>query len=114
MAVAKIVRHPELTPESAMEVFGRHFRGKYQVYKYYRWAIGGRMSFVVKKSGWTGVIVRLKQDKNGTSFEYHAFIPSWIVVALFGGLILWVLLRPVGRRLEGEVHQLIDSAAEFK
>ncbi len=33
MAVVEIAHHPELTPESAMQVFERHFAGRYEVYQ---------------------------------------------------------------------------------
>ncbi len=110
MAVIKIAHHPDLMPERAMQVFDGHFSRKYEVYKT---AFPGR-DFVVKKSGWTGVGVKLEQDKDGTSFVFSPLMPNVIFNMLFGNLIAILLLRSSWKALEKEVRVFIENAADFR
>jgi hypothetical protein len=143
MARAIVGHHPELTPDSVMEVFKRHFGGKYEIYK--TRMLGAH--FVVRKSGWKAVTIRLMQRRKRTILVYNASPGSavirtsiflvWLVgiVAVIGGpgmpttiyasagryvvVVLWTLLliwaRAVpGRGLEREVKALIRQADEFK
>ena len=110
MAVIKTAHHPELTPERVIRVFDGHFAGKYEVYKT---RFAGR-DFVVKKSDWTGVGVKLKQDSEGTSFVFSGLMPNIILNMLVGGLIAVLFLRPRWKALEEEVRVFIENAAEFR
>ena len=107
MATVTVTHRPELTAEQAMEAFGEHFAGKYKVHK--ARLIG--WDFVVKKSEWTGVGVKLKQEENSTTFDFSPFMPSWIVRALVGQF-QWI--RPGWDEMEEEVASFIESASEFK
>ena len=131
MAVIKTAHHPELTPERVIRVFDGHFAGKYEVYKTrrsgksrrwdatirfsgaYKTRFAGR-DFVVKKSDWTGVGVKLKQDSEGTSFVFSGLMPNIILNMLVGGLIAVLFLRPRWKALEEEVRVFIENAAEFR
>lgn len=112
MKVVSVGHHPELTLESAMEIFRKHFAGKYEVYKpRHRHGF-----FIVKKSIWAGVRVEPRQDKkkDATSFVFSAWIPSDFLNALLMGLIAWVILRPQWKILEEEIKSFIENAPEFK
>jgi len=89
MATITIAHKPELTAERAMEAFERHFAGKYQVYKTRIW----NRHFIVKKSGWTGVGVRVKQEEKGTTLVFSAMMPNLLLQGMFGGLIAYAFLR---------------------
>jgi len=110
MAVIKMGEMSQLTVERALEIFAGHFAGRYEVYK----TKIRRRDFVVKKSEWAGVAVRLKQDKTGTSFVFTAMMPNVILQALFGGLGAYLFLRSEWKALEAEISEFIESAAEFK
>jgi hypothetical protein len=110
MPTITVGHHPELTLETAMEVFKKHFSGKYEVYK-----PGHRRGFfIVKKSTWAGVRVAPQQKKDSTSIIFNAWIPSDLLNALFLGLIAWLVLRPGWKRLEKEIESFIKNAPEFK
>ena len=110
MAVVTVAHQPELTPEKVMDVFSRHFPQEFEVYKT---GFFGR-DFVVKKNGWTGVGVKLKQDTNGTSFVFTALMPNVLLNLLFGGLLSFVLLRASWKGLERDVREFIENAPDFK
>jgi hypothetical protein len=116
MAVVTINHHPELTSKAAMEMFQRHFEDKYAIY-----AIKSvNRDFVIKKSEWRAVSVRLKQEKNSTSFVFIAFVPSklrniglilWGIVPVF---LAYAILKPGWREMEREIESFIKNAPEFK
>lgn len=127
--------HPELTAEDAMKIFQSHFSGKYEVYKIKMsgWA------FVVKKSAWRAVGVKLIQKRNKTTFHLQGVFGStsvrifWVLlflmllVAVFssgpvgaGGFIFFLLMvwllsfvsqRP-GHRIVKEIKAFVEQ--EFK
>jgi hypothetical protein len=109
MAISDIGHRPDLTPEQAYETFARHFDAKYEVYPT---RIRNR-DFIVKQSGWCGVGVRLKQEKQRTIFVYTALIPNFLLQALFGGLAAYLFLRSSWKTLEEEITQFIQTAPEF-
>ena len=110
MAVIKIGEMPQLTPERAMEVFAEHFAGRYQVQP----TKIRRRDFVVKKSEWAGVAVRVKQDQTGASFVFTALMPNALLRVLFGGLASYLFLRSEWKALEAEIADFIENAPEFK
>jgi len=109
MAIVTIPHNPELTKEQAIEAFQRHFAGSYEVYP----TKLRKRDLVVKKSNWSGVGVRLKQEKEKTCFVFTAMMPNVIMQVLFGGLFSYAILRSEWKRLEAEVTEFIDSAPEF-
>ena len=110
MAIVSIGNRPDLTPEQAQEVFAQHFAGKYEVVR----SNAVRRNFIVKKSGWSGVGVRLKQDKTGTTFVFTGLMPNMVLQVLFGGLASYLFLRSSWKELEAEVLEFIQSAPEFQ
>ena len=110
MATVTISQRPGLNAEAAMKAFSGHFAGKYQVYKT---GFLGR-DFVVKKSGWTGVGVKLKQKNEGTEFVFTAMMPNVILNLLFGSIVAMLILRPSWKALEAEVRGFIENADDFR
>jgi hypothetical protein len=105
MAIEEIGFRPELTKEQAMEAFARYFDGRYQIEK----SSAFKRDFIVRKSGWVGVGVRLKQETDGTSFVFTGLIPNTTYAVLFSGVASYLFLRPRWRQLEAEVAECIRS-----
>ena len=118
MATITVADQPELTKECAIEVFRRHFAGKYEMEE----RKGPVHDFVVKKSDWTAVWVRLRQGQNGTTFSFAGFTPSLRyrllpVLGVIGGLpgivvayvIMYLALRPSRKAMEEEISQFIRN-----
>jgi hypothetical protein len=112
MAVVTIKHHPELTADKAMEIFKKGFAGKYEVYKWNR--PGGVRDFVVKKSSLIGVAVKLKQEKDKTSFTFVDSIPSALMTVLYVGLLYSLFRRSSYQAMMRDVEALIWNQPEFK
>jgi len=110
MATMTIGYLPELTKEQAREIFARGFAGKYEVMN----TPVMRRDFVVKKSGWAGVGVKLKQESDKTTFVYTALMPNLLLQIIFGGLASYLFLRSSWKALEQEVSEFIAAAPEFR
>lgn len=110
MATVSIGYLPELTKEQAREIFAQGFAGKYEITD----TPALRRDFVVKKSGWAGVGVRLQQEKDKTTFVYTAMMPNLLLQAIFGGLASYLFLRSSWKALEQEVAEFIAQAPEFR
>ncbi len=110
MAIVSIGNQPDLTPDQAREIFAQHFAGKYEIVK----SNAINRQFIVKKSGWSGVGVRLKQEKTGTSFVFTGLMPNMLLQLLFGGIASYLFLRSSWKELEAEVTEFIQSAPEFQ
>ena len=109
MGTVEIAHHSEMTPEGTMQVFRSHLGSKYDVYmtRLPGW------DFVVKKSGWTGVPVKLKQKNAGTSFVLGRCTPGVLHQFLGGPLLTLILWRRL-KALEEEVRVFITNAADFR
>jgi hypothetical protein len=112
MAVVTITHKPELTSQEAMNIFQKGFSGKYEVYKWNR--AGGARDFVVKKSNLVGVAVKLKQEKDKTSFTFVDIIPSMLFTLLFASLWYVIFMRGQYTAMVNEVKTFIENAPEFK
>lgn len=105
-----IGHHPELTPESVLEIFRNRFGQQYEVY---RTKLLGA-DFVIKKSGWTGVSVKLIQKADRTMLRFGGFAPSFTVRLLFMGAIPALICYFVTwKKLQNEVREFIETAPEF-
>ncbi len=139
MAKVVVGHHPELTAEGAMKVFQSHLAGKYEIYK----TKTPGVAFVVKKSAWRAVGVKLIQKRNQTTF-YLQGMPGgstlvrifWVLLFLMwlaavfssgavggaGGFIGFILMlglfvfvsRRPSHRLVKEIKAFIEKAEEFK
>ena len=106
MAKVTIAHKPELTKEGAMEVFAKHFAGKYRVAPFR----GLFRDFVIEKNPFVGVAVKLEQSSSETKFVYNAFTSRWWARALLG-----MLIGPLmGRALTAEVREVMETAPEFR
>lgn len=110
MAVIHVKQHPELTAEKAMEIFKKGFAGKYEVYK----AASGLRDFTIKKSSLIGVAVKLKREKDKTTFVYTDTIPSALMGFLFASVWYALLNRSKYQAMVNEVKTFIENAPEFK
>ncbi len=117
MAVTKIAHKPDLTKEQAMEIFRRHFEGRYEVIPRVRprLAIAAAWrDFVIIKSAFSGVSVKLEQGNDETKFVYNGYAPNQLarmLLALGAGMIVSFL---IWNSLTREVQSFIESAPEFK
>lgn len=102
------IRHdPEMTPEQVMQAFQDQFQGKYEIYP--TKLIG--TDFVVKKSSWTGVAVRLLQKGDRTLLRFNAFAPSTLHRAFFAGLIPYLVLHLTSwKGITSEVKAFIEGS----
>lgn len=81
---------PDLTVDSLFEELIKDFSPKsYQVYK--TSLIGS--DIVIKKSGWTGVFIKLKQKADSTTILFNIYAPSAMVRVLFMGVIPVLILH---------------------
>jgi hypothetical protein len=110
MAIINIGSRPDLTPDQAREVFAQHFAGKYEVVT----SNALNRQFIIRKSGWAGVGVRLKQEKTGTSFVFTGLIPNVALQVMFGGAIAYLFLRSSWKELEAEIAQFIENEPSFQ
>ncbi len=109
MAKIQIRHNPDLTTDEVMRLFSDKFRSRYEIYP--TKLIGS--DFVVKKSGWTGIAVKLLQKKDKTLLRYGAFAPSVFVRLFFGGIILIFLYFTRWKKMQNEIKDFITSSAEL-
>ena len=120
MAILIVAHKPELTLEETVEVFSRHFAGKYEVQP--QLTPG---SFILRKNRWAALNVSLVQREDSTSFRINRRIPLlfyvlvgllfWIgLIGLIGGVIGWIFLRRNWKLMEDEVTSLVLGASEFR
>jgi hypothetical protein len=110
MAIVHIGLRPNLTKEQAREAFERHFAGKYTIEK----SSAFNRDFLVRKSSWVGVGVRLKHEKNDSSFIFTGLIPNTTLSVIFSGIASYLILRPRWRELEGEITEFIENEPSFQ
>ena len=66
--------------------------------------------FVLKKSAWVGVGIKLKQEPGKTSFIFTYLVPSTLVGLLFGGLIALLILRSRFKSMENEIKSFYSRS----
>ena len=114
MATIMIGHHPELTAEDVKAIFERQFGDKYEIVRTPRLLL---CDFLVKRSAWTSVAVRLRQGKNKTRLVFSGFAPSlWARIALFltAGLSILICYLVVWKGITDEVRSFIEEAEEFR
>ncbi len=106
MAKAILKHDPSLTKEQLLEILDAHFsKSGYTVQK--SSLIGADL--YVKKSGWTGVAIKLKQKQDSTFLRISGYAPSPAVRLLIYGIITILLLLPGWKKLENEVTEFVTS-----
>jgi hypothetical protein len=109
MATITIGHRPDLTKEQVQQIFAQRFEDCE--------IIGSNAinrDFIIKKNGWTGVGVRLKQERNSTTLVFTAIMPNVLLQTLFGGLFAYVLLRKSWKEMELQVAGFIRLEPEFQ
>lgn len=97
---------PHITPDSLLQELQRAWAPSgFQVYKS---ALIG-LDVALKKSGWTGIAIKIKQTNGVTELAYNAFAPSAMVRAMALGLIPILILnanswKPLLRQFEQYVQ----------
>ncbi|MDQ7778927.1 MAG: hypothetical protein RDV41_04375 [Planctomycetota bacterium] len=111
MPKLSIGNKPDMTADKLLEIFKKQFGGKYEVYK--TKLIGA--DIIVKKSGWTGVAIKILQSSGQTILRFNAMSPSALVRVLQLGLIplLFLYFGPWGR-IVAEVEAFIKGSSELK
>jgi hypothetical protein len=112
MAVAEIAHKPDLTADNVREIFERGFDGVYAV-EVLKGPMAVRRDFMVVKSAFVAVTVKLEQSAGATKIVYSGAAPRWWA-RLVLGLISWLLGFLLWNGLTREVREFIDSAPEFK
>ena len=105
MAVLSVGHKPDLTKEQAKGIFAKHFEGKYTVEDF----PGPFRDFVVVKSPFVGVALKLEQTGSETKFVYSGVAPKLWARLLLGGL-LGILFWS---GLTNEVRDFMEKGPEF-
>lgn len=106
MAVVNIPHKPQLTKEQSQELFRKHFEGKYQVEDFK----GLFRDFMVVKSPFIGVALKLEQTERETKFVYSGVAPRWWARVLLGALVVALFSGAVAK----DVKEYLETAPEFK
>jgi hypothetical protein len=114
-----VTYHPELTPADAMDIFRKHFSGKYKVRKIRRTTA---RDFIICKSTLVGVRVKLEQKEGKTSFIFDGDAPNtlaavffWMLLFVIPAIVIYLIVfQPKLRAMEAEVRSYIENAPEFK
>lgn len=110
MAKVVLPHMPELTAAALQEMFAKHFEGTYEVYK--TMLLGA--DFVIKKSSWSGVSVKLIQKKNKTIIRFGGMSPAAWARILANGLIpLLILYFTTWKTMQKEVEAFIKGCEEL-
>ena len=93
---------PHITPDSLLAELTTVW--KPQGFEVYKSALVG-VDVVLKKSGWTGVALKIKQNNGNTELAYNAFAPSAFVRVMAMGLIPILIVnanswKPLLRKFE--------------
>ena len=108
---------PHITPESLLQELTQYWGSQgFQVYQ--SKLIG--LDVALKKSGWTGIAIKIKQNNGGTELAYNPFSPSAFVRILAMGVIPILIInakswKPLLRSFESrELPAGRASGAEFR
>ncbi len=102
---------PHITPDSLAQELSQSWAPRgFEVYKT---ALIG-LDVVLKKSGWTGVGMKIKQDQGSTVIVYNAFAPSAMVRVMAMGLIPILIVNSTSwKPLLRTFEQYVQSSAFF-
>ncbi len=109
MATITIGHRPDLTNEQVQQIFAQRF-ADCEIIR----SNAVNRDFIIKKNGWTGVGVRLKQEKNATTLVFTALMPNVLLQTLFGGLFAYAFLRKSWKEMELEIAGFIRLEPEFQ
>jgi hypothetical protein len=106
-----VAHNPGLTPDAAMKMFHILLEDRYSINKV---SDNAGSHFAVQKSPFTGVLVRLRQQEDKTSFAINGSWPSRTGLVLSLGPISWLWLRPGWKEMEEDVASFVENAPIFK
>ena len=107
--MAKIVlkHNPELTKEALKEKLSKIFESKgYEVG--FSKLIGAQI--YVKKNGWVGAAISIKQKADSTVIRANGYAPSTAVRLLMYGLITILILMPKWNKLVKEIREELEKS----
>ena len=111
MPVITLDNRPDLTIEKVLKIFEGSVGGKYKVYA--TKLLGA--DIVIKKSGWTGVALKIVQKEGKTTIKYWAMSPSAFVRMLGLGLIpLLILYFSSWKKMQNEIKNFLETSPDFK
>ena len=108
MAVTTIAHKPNLTKEEVRSIFEREFGSKYSLAEW-RGRPRSQRDFMVVKSNFVAMTVKLEQAANETKLIYSGFTPKFWARLLVGGIASMFLWNA----MTNEVKQFIETAPEF-
>ncbi|NMB75313.1 MAG: hypothetical protein GYA21_09300 [Myxococcales bacterium] len=105
-------KRPELTVDTVKRAIEQGFAaGKYEVYP--TKLVGADL--VIKKSGWSGIAVKIKQDNDKTTLLYNPMSPSAGVRMLGMGLIpLLIIYHKSWKHMIREFQEFLDRTPMFQ
>jgi hypothetical protein len=108
----QLPKRPELTPEAALKAIEQGYAaGKYTVYP--TKLLGADL--IIKKSGWTGIAVKIKQADDKTTVMYNPMSPSAGVRMLGMGLIpLLIVYHKSWKHMVKEFQEFLDRTPLFQ
>jgi hypothetical protein len=102
---------PDLTVDAVQAEMTRFGQGKYEVYK--TALIGADL--VIKRSGWTGLALKIKHSSNETAILYNPLAPSALVrIFMMGFIPLLILWFTSWKELIGEFKAYVSSSQMFQ
>jgi hypothetical protein len=102
---------PHINPESL--VFELSNVWKPRGFEVYKSALIG-VDVVLKKSGWTGLAIKIKHDAQGTELMFNAFMPSAFVRMMAMGLIPILIVNSTSwKPLIAEFGQYVSASPYF-
>ncbi len=106
MGKLTIAKNPELTKEKLLELIAPQLQAKgYEV------GLSKLMgaSLYVKKTGWVGAVIVIRQKKDSTLLITRGYSPSAAVRILAYGLITLLILNPKWKALVAEIEAIYKS-----
>ena len=102
--------NPQLDVDALVAILETAFGDRYEVYK--TALIGADV--VVKKSGWTGVSIKLVQKADKTLIRYSVMAPSALVRILMAGILPWLILRfTVWSAIQKEFEAFVQGSPDL-
>jgi hypothetical protein len=106
MAKVILKQNPSLTKEKLKEILAAHY-GPLGYEVDFSKLIGA--DIYIKKNGWVGVTIKLKQTTNSTFLRMGGYAPSLAVRLLLYGLITFIILAPKWNWFVKEVSNFVTS-----
>ncbi|MDQ1267110.1 MAG: hypothetical protein QG635_2264 [Bacteroidota bacterium] len=111
MAKVELKYKPMLTTESLMNIFQKHFNNVYEIYE--SKLIG--IDFVIKKSDFTGISIKLKQKDGRTIVQYGPLAPAfWVRFTFYGIIPLLILYLGPWKKMQNEIKGFLETTPELK